>query len=424
MASSRMRGEGDRQAIGRARPAAIPLRGESRAGRVRRKGRFDRVRGGVAMRAPHLYRSLRLFVLGGFALCARELEEGADLPFSFEEHGSPGRPALYEYRPLVRPFVEARAERLSSVADARAALDDLRREPAAQIFARAHAGTDGTADDALLRSVLLPLLNSVAERCGGFDWIDESFDAAYLELERSLFKTKRSYAAVAPGVGLEAGATVELGDGLRLRAAAAGELSAHWPEANGLLPPHFGREPDRLLVLELERTLGSADDDLPDAPGELADAVSALRLATAGAIAAGPVLFERLDWRPIGIRPVLPIAATQPPGQGTRLDVVRGALARDVLARLAAADEDSQLAEALDRYELALFQDEPFRTEQLRQSLTELLGGAEGEWAANVRGAVLLGETPKDRGEILGRLKHPGAAEDLLRRALVETLLH
>src|SRR5213075_2420015 len=108
---------------------------------------------------------------------------------------------------------------------------------------------------------------------------------------------------------------------------------------------------------------------------------SALRLATAGAIAAGPVLFERLDWRPIGIRPVLPIAATQPPGEGTRLDAVRGALARDVLARLPAADADPQLAEALDRYELALFQDEPFRTEQLRQSLTELLGGAEGEWA-------------------------------------------
>ena len=36
--------------------------------------------------------------------------------------------------------------------------------------------------------------------------------------------------------------------------------------------------------------------------------------------AAGPVLFERLDWRPFGIRPVLPIAATQPPGEPDRLD--------------------------------------------------------------------------------------------------------
>ena len=376
------------------------------------------------MRAPHLYRSLRLFVLGGFALCSRELEEGGDLPFAFEEHGSPGRPALYEYRPLVRPFVEARADRLAALADARAALDDLRREPAAQIFARAHAGTGGSADEALLHSVLLPLLASMAERCGGFDWIDETFDAAYLDLERSLFGTKRAYAAVAPVVGLEAGATSELADGLRLRAAAQGELAAHWPEANGLLPSRFGREPDRLLVLELERTLGSADDDLPDAPGELADAVTALRLATAGAIAAGPVLFERLDWRPFGLRPVLPIAATQPPGEAARLDVVRGGLAAELLGKLGTAEDDVQLAEALDRYELALFQDEPFRTEQLRESLTELLGGAEGEWAAGVRAAVLLGETPKDRGEILARLKNPGAAADLLRRALVETLLH
>src|SRR3712207_7300278 len=48
-----------------------------------------------------------------------------------------------------------------------------------------------------------------------------------------------------------------------------------------------------------------AEVPVPDAPGELADVVTALRLASAGAIAAGPVLFERLDWRPYGIRPVL-----------------------------------------------------------------------------------------------------------------------
>ena len=42
------------------------------------------------------------------------------------------------------------------------------------------------------------------------------------------------------------------------------------------------------------------------------DAVTALRLATNGAIAAGPVLFETLDLRPYGIRPVLPIAVRIP----------------------------------------------------------------------------------------------------------------
>ena len=107
---------------------------------------------------------------------------------------------------------------------------------------------------------------------------------------------------------------VELGEGLRIRAAATGELAHHWPEAQGLLPPGFGREVDRYCVLELERAL-EAGAEPPDAPAELADAVSALRLATGAPVAAGPVLFERLDWRPFGIRPALPIAATQPPGR-------------------------------------------------------------------------------------------------------------
>src|SRR5205823_8052111 len=133
--------------------------------------------------------------------------------------------------------------------------------------------------------------------------------------------------------------------GLRVRLAAAGELAAHWPEAQNLLPKDFGREPDRLCLLELERDLPSHDLESPDAPGELADAVTALRLATAGAIAAGPVLFERLDWRPYGVRPVLPIAATAPVGEPTRLDPPRGALAASLRGRLALADGDPELGE-------------------------------------------------------------------------------
>ena len=92
------------------------------------------------MRAPHLHDTLRRFCLGAFAVFTRELEDGADLPFAFEEHGSYGRPTLYEYRPLVRGFVEARADRLFERVDVREAVADLQREPAARIFARAHDG--------------------------------------------------------------------------------------------------------------------------------------------------------------------------------------------------------------------------------------------------------------------------------------------
>jgi hypothetical protein len=334
----------------------------------------------MAVRAPQLHHALRAFTLGAFAYLLRELDDaGAALPFAFEEHGGRDGPALYEYRPLVRDFVEARAARIRG------------REDAAAIYARAHAGAEPTEDDALFRTVLLDLLVRVAEACGGFDWDDESFDRCYAELESSLFGDSRAYAAVAPLVGLTAGVQRELGPGIRVRAAADGELARHWPEARGLLPKGFGREADRYCVLELRSALGP-EEDVPDAPAEVADAVSALRLATAAPLAAGPVLFETLDGRPYGIRPVLPIAATQPPGEPSRLDEFRGALAAELLVRLTLADADTTLAEALDRWELSLFQHEPFRSEQLRGALSALFGST---WPLRV--SVLLEEEPERR---------------------------
>ena len=378
----------------------------------------------MGVRAPHLSKSLRCFCLGAFRALLMELEQGADLPFAFEEHTSRGRPPLYEYRPLVRSFVEARAHRLKRRDDARIALEDLRREPAAAIFARTHAGARPDDDDSFFHSILLPLLVATAEACGGFDWDDTAFARAYMELETSLFGWDHAYAAIAPLVGVTTGgAEIDLGGGIRVRTAATGELAKLWPEANGLLPPDFGREPDRLCVLELERALEPGATEPPDAPGELADAVTAIRLAAAAPAAAGPVLFERLDWRPYGIRPVVPIAATQPAGEPTRLDAFRGAVAADLRGRLVLADDDPELGEALDRWELSLFQDGPFRAEQLRESLAALLGGTDGLWAAAVRSAVLLGETPRERAE-LQRMLAGDPAPDPLRRALVETLLH
>jgi hypothetical protein len=378
----------------------------------------------VAVRAPYLFASLRAFCLGTFRALLAELERGAELPFAFEEHTTYDKPALYEYRPLVKPFIEARAHTLRVRPDAQLAVDELLRQPAATIFARAHAGSRAREDEALFGSVLLPLLMQTAEICGGFDWDDAAFARAYAELESALFGNGHQYGAVAPVIGVTTGGTtIELGGGLRLRVAAAGELAKLWPEASGLLPTDFGREPDRLCVLELERALDAGAVEAPDAPGEFADAVTAIRLATAAPIAAGPVLFERLDWRPYGIRPVLPIAATQPAGEPTRFDSFRASLAADLLAKLAVADEDPGLGEAIDRWELSLFQDGPFQAEQLRESLAALLAGNDGLWAAAVRGAVLLGETPRGRAELQDRLSGD-PDPDVVRRALVAALLH
>jgi hypothetical protein len=396
-------------------------------GAAERTGGPGRVSGRV-IRAPHLHQALRAFCLATFAVAFRELDEGGELPFAFEEHQGRGRPTLYEYRPLVRPFLEARAGRLAALVDAQTALAELEREPAAAIFAQAHGDGRPSSREALMRTVLLPLVEETAEACGGFDWSDEAFERVYAGLERSLFGEERSYGAIAPLVGLSAGGVLDLGGGLRIRHVATGELAAHWPQARGLLPEGFEREPDRLCVLELEQRLPGGEAAPPDAPGELADTVTALRLASAGPIAAGPVLFERLDWRPYGIRPVLPIAATVPPGEPVRIDLVTAERASMLRERLTLADDDRELGEALDRWELSLFQDDPFASEQLRGSLDAALGAGEGLFAASLRAATLLGETPRERGDTLERLRllargdAASATGDLVRRTLVKVL--
>ncbi len=376
----------------------------------------------VSLRAPHLYECLRAFCLGAFAA-----ERGAQVPFAFEEHATREGPSLYEYRPLVRGFVDEQAPTLRRLPDTRNALDDLKREPAAAIFARSHSGLGDSGDEALFRSILLPMLTRTAERCGGFDWNDDAFEAAYADFEQTLFGSARTYVALAPVVGLSAGQDADLGGGIRLRPIVPGEISNLWPEARGLMPAEFGRDVDRLLILELTRELAATDADPPDAAAELADAVTALRLATAGAIAAGPVVFERLDFRPLRISPLLPIAATQPRGEGARLDKIRARLAAELRGKLTLADEDRGLGEALDRWELSLFSEEPFRSAQVRESLTCLLGEDGGEWAAAMRASVLLGDKTRERSELLAalraeRLGHE--ARDAVRRVLVDTLVH
>lgn len=375
------------------------------------------------MRAPHLYPLLRGFVLGAFVVLGRELEEGAELPFAFEEHVQRGGPTLYELRPLVRTYIDDRESLLRGREDARLALEELAREPAAAIFAQAHAGPRATKEDALFRTVLLGLLMSTAESCGGFDWDDGAFERSYARLETSLFGERRRYTAIAPLVGLSLQSAVELAPGVQVRHAAPEELTTHWPESRGLLPDGFGREPDRMCVLELRRDL-EAGEGPPDAPSEIADAVSALRLTTSAALAGGPVLFETLDGRPFGIRPVLPIAATQPPGEPSRLDGFRAPIAVDVLSALGDADGDPELAEALDRWELSLFQNDPFRAEQLRASFKALLGDT---WP--LRSSVLLAEDPRAKEELYGQLAALAAGEqadppavDAARRALVAAL--
>jgi hypothetical protein len=138
-------------------------------------------------------------------------------------------------------------------------------------------------------------------------------------------------------------------------------------------------------------------------------------------------VFERLDFRPLRVAPLLPIAATEPRGEPARLDKIRAKLAADLRARLTLADDDRELAEALDRWELSLFSDEPFRSGQLREAIACLLGTDGNAWAAAMRATVLLTEKTQERRDLVAGLRSDSLdrdACDAVRRALVEVLVH
>ena len=380
---------------------------------------------GVTIVSPHLREAVRAFCLAAFARLVPEADRN-EIPFVVED-----RDGLYEYRPLLRDHVEARAGPLAQLEDARIALAELRREPAAAVFARGAATEDGAAGRALFRAILLPLLVATAEACGGFDWEDRAFDRSYAGLEHALFGAERTYSAVAPLVGLSVRAPIELARGIRVRTTTPAELLSGRPDAREALPAGFGEEPERTCVLSFERELAAGTSTLPDAPGELADAVGALRLATGAPVAAGPLLFEQLDGHPLELRPVPGIAATEPDGEPTRLDVWRGKLAGDVLERIGASRHDPALGDALEHWQLALFESGPLQSERLREALMALLGGADGLWAAAMRAAVLIGDTGHDQAGLIEGLRTLARGDrpdmeivDTTRRAIVEAVMH
>src|ERR671910_300943 len=100
----------------------------------------------AAPRSPQLFQALHAFCLGAFFDMGLELERGAEIPVSLEEHGGPNRPTLYEYKPLVGAFVKERAYRLGLRDDPRDALSALKDEPAAGGLAQTHSEERDRAD--------------------------------------------------------------------------------------------------------------------------------------------------------------------------------------------------------------------------------------------------------------------------------------
>ncbi len=246
------------------------------------------------------------------------------------------------------------------------------------------------------------MLTWTAERCGGFDWHDEAFDAAYADLEQTLFGSARTYVALAPVVGLSAG-------------------ERRRPRRRHHAPP--GRH--RRDLAAVARGAGTA------AAASSAATSTACSCSSCGASSSptrsirptpprsSPTPSQRFGSRPRArSRPAPWSSSASTSGRcasrrccrsprRSRAATRRGST-RSVRASpptcangLLLADEDRELGEALDRWELSLFSEEPFRSAQVREALGCLLGGEGGVWAASMRAAVLLAEKGSERSELL-----------------------
>jgi hypothetical protein len=358
-----------------------------------------------SVRRPEARRAVAHFVQAALRELSADVAGGTEVPFALDTRGRHGGPALYEYRPLYRAYVEARLERLVRLPDYTAAVRSLADDPAVLGVAHDHAPEAESDESALRGAVLVPLVVGVAEGAGAFDFDDRVFDGIFDRMLSDVAQTRRSFTGFAPVLGLRAADGVhDLGQDIHARRISPAELAEAWPECQGLLPERFGLARDRLLALELDVALPRvADAELPDTARRFARAILALRIVFGGPITAGPVLFERVDWAPRAVR-ALPASVTQTlPGEPVRLDPQRLYLVRALADRMADAEmHGGPVAVALGRWAAASGAAVSVeRAAGLAASVEPLLGAdGAGHHAVAMRAAALVGANASDREDI------------------------
>ena len=312
------------------------------------------------MRAPHLHSFPARLLPRRVRSLARELASGAELPFAFEEHAtrrarrstSTGRSCAASSR--------AGAGRCCALSDTRAR--DRRsaaRAGGRDLRARPRGRRRRASDEALFRAVLLPLLAATAERCGGFDWNDDGVRRRVRRARADALRDERAPTPrVAPLVGLAAGSD---GRARRRHPRPARrrrrDLRTLWPEARGLDAAGVrARRRPAVRARAAARARCRRRPTPPDAPGRARRRRDRAPARDRRGDRRRPRRLRAARLPAAADRPVLPIAATQPPGEATRLDAFRGGLARALRARLACSPTTTASSrEALDRWELSLF---------------------------------------------------------------------
>jgi hypothetical protein len=247
-----------------------------------------------------LHQALEAFTVDAATRLCSETAGGAEIPFELTEEPG-GRVPLYCYRPLTDDFIRPRLALLSALASYTPAARALSALEGLEGYLHEH-GETRVPDEPRARAdiALRTFLGSVFVGRSEFGFDLDRFEAAYVDLERSLYQGHCTATVIAPllGVALDPeSAELSLGDGLSL---VAGDV---YPDAPSDAVWGDSPEPNVLAVLTV------AQDRAARPPVTLARArfrriLTALRLFERGGYAFGPLAWARTDsgpWRPVAL---------------------------------------------------------------------------------------------------------------------------
>jgi hypothetical protein len=353
------------------------------------------------VRNSTLHATLEAFTVDAAGQLAAATAAGAEIPFELVEEAGGSAP-LYCYRPLTGAFIRDREGMLAAL-------------PTHAPVARSLAGFDGVGAylrqrgevrvasepreraDAALRAFLSCVF---AERSQfGFD--PGRFEAAYAELERTLYEGKCVTVVVAPllGVALDhATKELALGEGLAL------VRGDYLPDAPADAVWGESEEPNVLAVLSVTQDR-SVRPPVSIARARFRRLLTALRLFERGGYALGPMAWTRTDtgaWRsvPLGSSGRPRLVTFLPAAQEDEFRAFCSLVARRV-------PSSGELAWALARFEMGCERFAPFEalTDYLLalRALLEPEGPASGRLAGRLAAICARSE---DRAALAERLAH------------------
>jgi hypothetical protein len=313
------------------------------------------------MRHRPLHSALRAFADDAATALAKDVADGAEVPFELASEGRPRRTPLYCYRPLTGAFIRERLgtlARLSTYAPAARALEDL---DGLEAYLRAR-GEQRVPRDARDRAdaSLRVFLDRLFEGSTSFELVDDRFSTAYDELEGLVTSRRASTATLVVGLpGLRLASTeLALADGILL---AEADTVPEVPEDAAWLAA-VDDEPNVLAVVTLADPMQAEA-----APERLRRLVRALRLYDTGAVGLAPVGWARLDdgpWQIVDLHGGSPARVGAPLTIGEDQEDELRAFVSLVARRMPRGGE---LAWALRRFDLAC------ERENATEALTDLL---------------------------------------------------